>query len=68
MQTPPNPMSWQCAPGGQSLVCWQAAKGISGPVMQWRVPSTVGLLQPFPPEQSAFAAQTTAQLPLLRHC
>jgi hypothetical protein len=36
--------------------------------MQCRAPSTLGLLQPQPPVQSALSSQTTAQLPLLRHC
>ena len=35
--------------------------------MQCRAPSTLGLLQPPPQEQSGLSVQTMAQLPLLRH-
>jgi hypothetical protein len=62
------PMSWQWEPGGQSVVVEQGTVGVNGPTIQWRAPSTLGLLQPLPQEQSALSVQTMAQLPLPRHC
>ena len=66
IHAPPFPMSWQCEPGGQSVVAVQVISGFSGPAMQWCAPSTSGLLHPQEP-QSPLVVQAIAQLPLPRH-
>src|SRR5215208_1225551 len=63
--------AWQWEPGGQSSVLMHATNGRSGLAMQCCAPSTVGPLQPLVPPtagQSTLSSQTTAQLPLPRHC
>jgi hypothetical protein len=60
-------MSWQSAPRGQSAVLAHVTFGMTTFAVQYRAPSTLGVLHPSHRlEQAGLSAQAMAQLPLLR--